>query len=108
MILIVNKNSSSGRAAERWDAIEAALTSQKVKYKAVVTRSEADAVKAVQDAIKTGEKCIVAAGGDGTVNGVVNAIMDPSRDRPRGTVVMGAIGLGSSNDYHKPMDESPR
>ncbi|HNV48294.1 MAG TPA: hypothetical protein PKJ16_14710, partial [Spirochaetota bacterium] len=37
-----------------------------------------------------------------------NAIMDPSRDRPRASVIFGAIGLGSSNDYHKPMDQSPR
>ena len=39
---------------------------------------------------------IVAAGGDGTVNGVLNAILT------NGAVALGAIGLGSSNDFHKP------
>jgi len=108
MLILVNASSSSGRAAERWEAVEKELANQKFKYTAVATQSEAHATQVVRDAIKKGEKFFVAAGGDGTVNGVLNAIMDPSRDRPRASVIFGAIGLGSSNDYHKPMDQSPR
>ena len=49
-----------------------------------------------------GHDAIIAAGGDGTVNLALNAIMDPATDRPRSPqVALGAIGLGSSNDFHK-------
>ncbi len=64
--------------------------------------SAADTVRAVQDAIAGGAETIVAAGGDGTVNTVLNALIDPVSDRPRAGVALGAIGLGSSNDAHKP------
>jgi diacylglycerol kinase family enzyme len=43
----------------------------------------------------------VAAGGDGTVNCLLNAIMT-APDVQRQEVILGAIGLGSSNDFHKP------
>jgi diacylglycerol kinase family enzyme len=43
----------------------------------------------------------VAAGGDGTVNALVDSLMSgPSSDKP---LRLGAIALGSSNDYHKPL-----
>jgi diacylglycerol kinase (ATP) len=48
-----------------------------------------------------GESEFIAAGGDGTVNLLLNAILET--DPLDGTeVALGAIGLGSSNDFHKP------
>jgi diacylglycerol kinase (ATP) len=43
----------------------------------------------------------VAAGGDGTVNFLLNAIMTADGVDPR-EVILGAVALGSSNDFHKP------
>ncbi len=53
----------------------------------------------VAEALKKGETRFIAAGGDGTVNLLLNAIMDLS-DNPN--IIIGAVGLGSSNDFHKP------
>lgn len=51
--------------------------------------------------LQSGRKNFVACGGDGTVNLAVNAL--------RGTdACLGAIGLGSSNDFHKPFKKSGR
>jgi diacylglycerol kinase family enzyme len=49
--------------------------------------------------LDAGEDRFVAAGGDGTVNLLVDALM--SRQAPA-SVTVGAVGLGSSNDFHKP------
>ncbi len=57
-------------------------------------------VTQVRRAYNEGEREIVAAGGDGTVNLVLNGVMSAGLDG-RG-ITLGAIGLGSSNDYHKP------
>jgi len=54
----------------------------------------------VQNAYNEGEREFIAAGGDGTVNLVLNAIMTAGLDGRK--ITLGAIGLGSSNDYHKP------
>lgn len=56
----------------------------------------------VEAALAADVPVIAAAGGDGCVNAVLNALMDPVTDRPRGPIVLGAVGLGSSNDFHKP------
>lgn len=52
----------------------------------------------VSRALKNGENVFIAAGGDGTVNLLLNALMDSGEHR----ATFGAIGLGSSNDFHKP------
>jgi diacylglycerol kinase (ATP) len=58
----------------------------------------------VSDALARGCTLVVAAGGDGTVHSVVNALWRIGAGSiPRG-VCFGAIGLGSSNDFHKPYD----
>jgi diacylglycerol kinase family enzyme len=54
----------------------------------------------VARAIDRGEDTFIAAGGDGTVHLLLNALMRCAADPSRFT--LGAIGLGSSNDFHKP------
>ncbi|MEK6569854.1 MAG: diacylglycerol kinase family protein, partial [Bacteroidota bacterium] len=52
--------------------------------------------------LREGKTEFIAAGGDGTVNLLLESLMEqaPSELLPR--VKVGAIGLGSSNDFHKP------
>lgn len=49
-----------------------------------------------------GARRFVAAGGDGTVNAMANALFRAER---RDALQLGAVGIGSSNDYHKPCHE---
>ncbi len=54
----------------------------------------------VRKALAAGERVFIAAGGDGTVNLLLNALLNSGARRE--DVVIGAVGLGSSNDFHKP------
>ena len=54
--------------------------------------------------IEKGENTFIAGGGDGTVHSLLNALMKLP-ESVRKDVVFGAIGLGSSNDFHKPMSK---
>ena len=56
----------------------------------------------VARALRDGFRVFVAAGGDGTVHALVNAIIATRGDVPLDTIAVGAVGLGSSNDFHKP------
>jgi diacylglycerol kinase family enzyme len=55
--------------------------------------------------IENGEKVFIAGGGDGTVHSLANAMMELPGD-VRKEVCFGAVGLGSSNDFHKPLTAS--
>ena len=56
----------------------------------------------IKQALDSGETDIVAAGGDGTVNRMLNTILMHATSHQVKNIRLGAIGLGSSNDFHKP------
>ncbi len=101
MLVLLNARAGYGRAASRWAAVERALV-ERVGPLEVCEIGSPDTVCArVREAAARGERAFVAAGGDGTVNLVAGAIMalgEPS------SVTLGAVGLGSSNDFHKPFN----
>jgi diacylglycerol kinase (ATP) len=55
----------------------------------------------IHDAVSNGVSRFISAGGDGTVHAVVNALAGSGR--ALSAFELGAIGLGSSNDFHKPV-----
>ncbi len=52
-------------------------------------------------------RCIISAGGDGSINKVLNDLVDITGERS-GEYCLGAIGLGSSNDFLKPVTRDIR
>ena len=51
----------------------------------------------VKEAIARGAKRVIAGGGDGTINAVVNALVGKGKKRPK--VEMGVLPLGTANDF---------
>lgn len=103
MLVLMNPRCNGGGAGKRWPAVRAAVQRVRPDAQFAEPDSAADAERVVAAGVAAGHDAIVAAGGDGTVNLALNVLMDPARDRPRAPgVALGAIGLGSSNDFHKP------
>ncbi len=101
MMILLNPGAAGGTAPDKWRRVWSLLPSAVEPLEVHVLRPGLDLTQLVRSAVIKGETHIVAAGGDGTVNSVVNAVMQldpPARMR----VVLGAAGLGSSNDFHKP------
>ncbi|MFI6362002.1 diacylglycerol/lipid kinase family protein [Nocardia sp. NPDC050630] len=106
MLVVLNPQSNAGKALRRWRPVEDVLRERNNDLTVEMPSDAEQATKLVQASLESDPpEVIVAAGGDGMVNLVVNAIMDPATDRPRhgaDAIALGAIGLGSSNDFHKP------
>jgi diacylglycerol kinase (ATP) len=92
---IVNPVSGNGRGAAVWHKLEKELRRQKIDYVIRLTSTQGEAKQLAVDLLqKEGVTDIVAVGGDGTVNEVVNGI-----NEAQVACVLGYVPAGSGNDF---------
>ena len=103
MIILLNPRAGGGTALDKWRRISAILPPVREKIELSVLEAPLDLDGIVNAAVSRGDYRFLAVGGDGTVNAALNALMRLSSSA-RERVIFGAIGLGSSNDFHKPVD----
>lgn len=100
MHVYLNPYCDYGRGWNKWRKIEPELRKHFGKFEVEKIHSPQGLSGQIEKAREAGETLFIAAGGDGTVNLLVNALLKSSL--PEDDIVFGAIGLGSSNDFHKP------
>lgn len=96
---IVNEYGKSGYGKREWREIKEELIQRDISHKAYLTESPGHAKKIAQKISRLDEDdiTIVVLGGDGTLNEVINGIVDFDKVR------VGLIPLGSANDFAKGM-----
>ena len=93
---IVNPGSRSGRGKEVWEKIEIELEREDIEYRVYFTSHRFHARELASEITqREGPLTIVAVGGDGTVNEILDGIRDLSK------VTFGYIPTGSSNDFSR-------
>ncbi|MBE5784643.1 MAG: diacylglycerol kinase family lipid kinase [Clostridiales bacterium] len=101
LYFIVNPVSGGGRGKSAFLEAEKLMKEKGVPYEAVYSEWPGHAVTLAKEAAERGESCIVAVGGDGTVNEVASAVCG------RG-IRMGVLPFGTGNDLARvapfPMD----
>ena len=97
-LVLLNPGCNYATGRSRWNRVETELRARIGEFDVEELRSEGEVKEQVRGALARGVRDFAAAGGDGTVNLVANALLELGE---RG-VVLGAVGLGSSNDFHKP------
>lgn len=100
MRVFLNPNCDYGQGKKKWERLAPEIQSYWGNFKIEEIESPGALPAQLKKAALAGERFFVAAGGDGTVNLVANALLELALARHG--VVLGAIGLGSSNDFHKP------
>lgn len=96
-LVLLNPAAGGGRAERRWARVAGAVPGP-----CRVVRLTPGWEAALEAAIGDGAHLLLAAGGDGTVGTLADAAMRLTGGRTEG-LVLGAIGLGSSNDFHRPL-----
>lgn len=100
IFIIINPHCHQGEGWKRWKQIRSGVLDRLPSAKEIVTENTDALGLQLADIFNTHhESCIISAGGDGSIHLVANALLQleqPSRH------ALGAIGLGSSNDFLKP------
>lgn len=101
--IVVNPYCHQGRGWKRWIAIkERVRQSIPVPVTEVVTeKGWSHSELLLPLLLHPGAGCIISAGGDGSLHTLVNALIKPDHTGSA-RIPIGAIGLGSSNDFLKP------
>jgi diacylglycerol kinase (ATP) len=101
MIVLLNKYCNGTGGLEKWKKLRAGLEKNYLgKDYTIISGFKKFKAECLQE-LDRGERIFVAAGGDGTVNFILNQMM-ALENGLREELILGAIGLGSSNDFHKP------
>lgn len=86
----------------KWARVSPILSDRGIASRVYFLNGRASTDRHLREALNSGETDFIAAGGDGTVNALLNALIGSATPAQLGRVRFGAIGLGSSNDFHKP------
>lgn len=101
--VLLNPQARGGQGEKLWSRVEPAVAAH---LRPDVCPSDLDGVwrEKLHRALDSGVRTFAAAGGDGTISALVDALTRNDAGVPTEELLFGAVGLGSSNDYHKPFD----
>jgi len=100
-VLIVNPQSQGGALGRRWPELSRQIRRQLGSFEEVRTQGPQDATRLTREALRSGADRVVAIGGDGTINEVVNGFFDESGAPIKRDAAMGILPFGSGGDFRK-------
>jgi YegS/Rv2252/BmrU family lipid kinase len=96
--VILNPAAGHGNGARAVPRIEAALARHKMEYELSRSEYPGHAIQLAREAAKEGVEVVISAGGDGTLNEIVNGLMQAGQGGAR-LPVIGIFCVGRGNDY---------
>lgn len=105
-LLIVNPSAQNGQLGRRWPELGATLRRELGSFEEAMTSGPGDATRLAREAVEAGVDTVVAVGGDGTTNEVVNGFFDGDRARTT-TTALGVLPFGTGGDFRKSIGLPP-
>lgn len=97
IVAIVNPKAGKGRTAQVWAQVQTHLAKS---VETLTTSSPGHAIELTADALRRGARTIIAVGGDGTINEVVNGFFDGERAIAP-DAALGIIPHGTGSDLRR-------
>ncbi|MBU3929002.1 MAG: diacylglycerol kinase family lipid kinase [Bacteroidetes bacterium] len=98
-LVVINPHAGGSKAKSDWPKIRALLEEASFQYDAVFSEYPHHAIPLVKQLIEEkGYTRVLAVGGDGTLNEVVNGIFQQQRFDPK-KITLGLITIGTGNDW---------
>src|SRR5262245_65899115 len=97
--VIVNPHAGRRRVGEEVPELERTLRSRGLPYRLLFREGPGDATRLARSALEAGGRFVVVVGGDGTVNEVVNGMLDDEGKPLVPDPVLGVVAAGSGSDF---------
>jgi diacylglycerol kinase (ATP) len=101
--IIANPTAGGGAGARAIPQIEQWLTRYNLDFDIVRTERPGHGIELAQEAVIAGYDVVVAAGGDGTANEVINGLMEAGRAGGHSSA-LGVLSIGRGNDFAHGVD----
>jgi YegS/Rv2252/BmrU family lipid kinase len=98
-VVVVNPNSQGGNVGRRWAHLADQIR-REVPFEEVMTKGPGDATALTRDALRAGATRVVALGGDGTINEVVNGFFEDGKAIAP-DAALGYLPQGTGGDFRK-------
>jgi YegS/Rv2252/BmrU family lipid kinase len=98
--LILNPQAGGGKAAKLEKKLYRQIHAAGISFEAFKTNYAGEAKTAVVQAIEAGYNKIVVAGGDGTLNEVINGVLSQNV-KPSEEILIAQIPIGTGNDWRR-------
>ncbi len=102
--LIVNPTAGANGTARKWPHIQSLLKNTGLRFEYDVTEAPGQARELAAIAVRKGYEMVVAVGGDGTINEVVNGLHDTGS---ASDAALGIISTGTGSDFIRTLGLSP-
>jgi diacylglycerol kinase family enzyme len=106
MYLLLNKYAGGGSAEKKWKQIKNSIIQRFDNIHVIDLQNHLELENVIKEGIEKGDKDFIMAGGDGTINLFLNRIINFVDEKKIKLFRIGAIGIGSSNDFHKPLQKN--
>lgn len=100
IVTIVNPVAGKGKCLRLWPEMQNYLQQLGVELDVQLTKQKGDAIRLAREAVAAGRTKLLAVGGDGTLNEVVNGVAGSCVD-------IGVIPAGSGNDFVRTLGLQP-
>jgi diacylglycerol kinase (ATP) len=97
-LVIINPAAGGGRVGRKWPRIETELRGSLGAFEHAITKPGLGAQAIAAEAARKGFQRVIAVGGDGTVNEVINGLAEGTDDRAIAPS-FGLASLGTGNDF---------
>lgn len=102
-LIILNPWAGRGAAGQQRPALERALEAASLNYDLVTTHARGGATELTYQALERGYEQIIAVGGDGTLNEIINGLIG-AHESSGCTADLGIVPLGTGSDFVKSFD----
>lgn len=99
--LVVNPHSGNGGTGRRWKKMETVARQAFGGFAHAFTSKPLEATTLTRQALEAGYKTVIAVGGDGTLNEVLNGFFKPDGSKVSPDATIGLLPAGTGGDFRR-------